>query len=88
MMEIHLYIRQARKNAGLSQVELAKKIKVSQPHVSNLETGEKPPSLEMLERIAKATDCEFIIGFVPIQTYPEFSRILSGHFRNPNQNSD
>ena len=48
-------IRTAR---GLTQVELAKKLKVKQPFVAALESGAKPnPSLDVLRRLAKALKC-------------------------------
>jgi len=49
-------IRTAR---GLTQVELAKKLKVKQPFVAALENGTKPnPSLDVLRRLAKALVCK------------------------------
>jgi transcriptional regulator with XRE-family HTH domain len=40
---------------GLTQVALAKKLKVKQPFVAALESGAKPnPSLDVLRRLAKA----------------------------------
>ena len=48
-------IRAAR---GLTQIDLAKKLKVKQPFVAALETGAKPnPSLDVLRRLAKALKC-------------------------------
>jgi putative transcriptional regulator len=48
-------IRTAR---GLTQVQLAKRLKVQQPFVAALESGAKPnPSLDVLRRLAKALRC-------------------------------
>lgn len=41
-------IRQIRKNAGLTQVELAKRLAVSQPRMAMLESVEKEPTLNSL----------------------------------------
>ena len=49
-------IRTAR---GLTQVGLAKKLKVKQPYVAALESGAKAnPSLDVLRRLAKALRCK------------------------------
>ncbi len=48
-------LRSLRKREGWSQVDLAKKAKVSQAYIAKLETGvKKNPSLATLKRIAKA----------------------------------
>ncbi len=48
-------LRSLRKQEGWSQVDLAKKAKVSQAYIAKLETGvKKNPSLATLKRIAKA----------------------------------
>lgn len=40
---------------GLTQVQLAKKLKVTQPYVAQLESGGEPnPSLASVRRLAKA----------------------------------
>lgn len=50
-------LRDARKKAGISQDELAKKLGVKQATISKYETGIVSPTMEMLERIA------FELGF-------------------------
>lgn len=47
-------IRQARQKAGLSGIALAKLIDKSQPYVSDLERGQRTPSLETLCSLAAA----------------------------------
>jgi len=53
---IALAIRSARIRAGLTQVELAKKIDTTQSVIARLESGEdqRTPSLALLSRIAAA----------------------------------
>lgn len=53
----------ARTAAGLSQIELASKLKTSQANVVRLEKGRSLPSTRTLERIAKATGHELVITF-------------------------
>lgn len=48
-------LRDIRISREMTQAELAKKLKVSQPYVAQLESGAKPnPTLDMLRRLAKA----------------------------------
>lgn len=47
-------IKQARKNAGLSQKELGKKLGISPVMISQYENGIRNPKLESLQKIADA----------------------------------
>ncbi len=49
-------VRRARKNAGLSQSQLATRLGCQQPLVSRIETGLISATLEMLIAIGEATD--------------------------------
>lgn len=51
-------LREARHQAGLSQVELARRAGVTQSVVSAYESGARQPSLPMLERLVRATGSE------------------------------
>jgi len=53
----------ARRAAGLSQTELAAKLKTAQANVVRLEKGRTLPSTRTLERIAKATGHKLVISF-------------------------
>ena len=55
----------ARKRAGLTQQELAKKMGTTQPVVARLESGRVRPSMRTLERFAKATGSRLLISFEP-----------------------
>ena len=46
-------IRVARKNAGLTQEQIAEQLKMSQLHFGRLERGERPASLEQIAHIAQ-----------------------------------
>ncbi len=50
-----LELIKARRRAGLSQSELAKRIGTIPSVVARLESGQRMPSIRMLLRIAKAT---------------------------------
>jgi DNA-binding XRE family transcriptional regulator/predicted RNase H-like HicB family nuclease len=53
-LAVKLQLRWARKRAGLTQAELARRAGLSQPAVARLEDPDYNPSLEMLERVAAA----------------------------------
>ncbi|MGN0990840.1 MAG: helix-turn-helix domain-containing protein [Candidatus Ventricola sp.] len=46
-------IRAARKEAGLTQEQIAERLKMSQLHFGRLERGERPASLEQIALIAQ-----------------------------------
>ena len=46
-------IRLARREAGLTQEQIAEKLKMSQLHFGRLERGERPASLEQIAQIAR-----------------------------------
>lgn len=51
-------IRRLRKRAGLTQTELALRIGVTQPALSQIEKGRTSPKLDTLADIAEVLDCE------------------------------
>lgn len=55
----------ARAQAGLTQQELARRMKTSQAAIARLEGGRVPPTTRTLERFALATGCRLKISFEP-----------------------
>jgi DNA-binding transcriptional regulator YiaG len=55
----------ARARAGLSQAQLARRMKTSQSYVARIEGGQVRPSTRALERIASATGTRLRIDFEP-----------------------
>lgn len=53
-------LRQTREGAGITQVELARRLKVHQSFVSKIETGERRVDLVELGRICKAMDVSLV----------------------------
>jgi transcriptional regulator with XRE-family HTH domain len=67
MADLGENLRTARRRTGLSQKQLAVAVGVSQAMVSQLERGEKSPSLDLFERIAYAlgVSASYLLGDVP-----------------------
>ena len=55
-MKIGERIREARKEKGLSQVELGKLLKVTQQMIAQYEKGDRTPKKDTLEKIAEALE--------------------------------
>jgi transcriptional regulator with XRE-family HTH domain len=55
----------ARNRAGLTQQELARKMRTTQPVIARLESGRVRPSMRTLERLAAATGLRLLIKFEP-----------------------
>ena len=60
-------VAKARSRAGLSQAELARRMKTTQSAVARLESGRGKPSTRTLERFAKATGHRVRISFEPMR---------------------
>lgn len=63
-------LKELRINAGYTQTEVAKKIKVSPPIISNYESGIKSPSLESLIALAQLYKCstDYLLGLTDVTT--------------------
>jgi transcriptional regulator with XRE-family HTH domain len=59
---------EARTAAGLSQAQLARRMKTSQSYIARLEGGTVRPSTDALERFAHATRTRLRILFEPAAT--------------------
>jgi transcriptional regulator with XRE-family HTH domain len=59
-------VAKARLRAGLSQIQLAKRMKTTQSTVARLESGRGKPSTRTLARFAKATGHRLKISFEPM----------------------
>ena len=60
-------VAKARNRAGLSQAELARRMKTTQSTVARLESGRGRPSTRTLDRFAKATGHRLRISFEPMR---------------------
>jgi transcriptional regulator with XRE-family HTH domain len=59
-------VRAARRRAGVSQAELARRAHTSQPAIARLEKGQVSPTVISLDRIARALGTELVIDFEPV----------------------
>jgi transcriptional regulator with XRE-family HTH domain len=59
-------VRAARLRSGVSQAELARRARTSQPSIARLEKGQVSPTVISLDRIARALGTELIIDFEPV----------------------
>lgn len=62
-LEIAYQILQLRKKKKLSQAQLAKKIGTKQSNIARIEAGQQNFSIETLEKIAEALDCQLKVNF-------------------------
>jgi transcriptional regulator with XRE-family HTH domain len=69
-LEIGLDVARLRKQARLTQVELARRADTTQAVISRLETGSKLPGYAVLDRIVAATGRELKVTFGRRTTSP------------------
>ena len=76
-------VRAARRKAGLSQVELARRAGTSQPSIARLERGLVSPTVISLDRIARALGAELVIDFEPAAAGRDQRPAPTSHSRLP-----
>ena len=69
-----LEVAKARQRAGLSQAELARRMKTTQSTIARLESGRGLPSTRTLGRFAKATGHRLKISFEPVERKKQRAR--------------
>ena len=77
-MAITQLVREARRRAGLSQAELARRAGVPQSAVGWIESGARVPSTELVERLIRAAGFELRVGLgePDPETDSQFERTL------------
>ncbi len=68
--QLGMRIRFLRKRLGWSQEDLALEANVNKNYISDLENGRRNPSLDILERIAKALNITLSELFRGVETIP------------------
>jgi ribosome-binding protein aMBF1 (putative translation factor) len=56
-------LKALREKAGLSQKQLAERVKTKQPSIARLEGARAWPRLDLLQRVARALGAEMIVSF-------------------------
>lgn len=59
------WLKTIREFFGMTTIQLAKKLEISQPRVVNMEKNEKNIKISTMERIACLLNCDFVYAFVP-----------------------
>lgn len=88
-MNIDLNIRKLRELKGLSQQDLADKLKVSSNTIYNYEKGNKTPNLKRLIQMAEVFDCtldELIQMDIALESYHEELEAIANKY-NSNKNN-
>lgn len=73
---LHDLLKSSRKNLGLSQIEAAKQLELSQPHLSQIENGALIPGKSALTKMSKVYKIPYLSLVIsslkkPIERYPE-----------------
>ena len=58
MTPVEIRLRDARKAAGYTQVELANRARMDQADISRIEKGARAISMDVLDRLCRALKCE------------------------------
>lgn len=61
-------IREARRRAGLSQEELARRLDTKQPVIARWETGKRAPDFDTVVRAVRSCDLELAISIKKLDT--------------------
>lgn len=59
------WVSAVRQALGMTALQLAKRLGVSQPRITKMESNEKNLKISTMEKIAQSLDCDFVYGFVP-----------------------
>lgn len=61
-------LAQARAKAGLTQAEVAQRMRTTQSNIARMEAGRTMPSTRTLEKFAHAVGARLRIGFEPVRS--------------------
>ncbi len=79
-MELNLQIRRIRTERNLTIAQLAEKVGVSTPHMSEVERGKKNLNNHLIERLSEALNVTppELIGELPTGKWNQLKRIVEG----------
>jgi transcriptional regulator with XRE-family HTH domain len=76
-LDIRKAIRKARKEQGLSQAELARRLRMTQAQIGRIENGLTDPRLSTLTELARGLGLEPVL--LPKQLLPSVSYLIAQH---------
>lgn len=65
------WINTIREALGMTALQLAKRLNITQPRIAQMEKNEKNLKISTMEKMAKALDCEFVYYFKPKTTFQD-----------------
>jgi predicted DNA-binding mobile mystery protein A len=73
---VHGWVKAIREALGMSAPQLAKRLRVKQPSIVDIEQSEERGSIELatLRRVAEALDCKLVYALVPNRTLEDTVR--------------
>ena len=79
-------LKEKRQNCGITQAKLAEMVNVSVHHIATIETSRNYPTLDLVERMAKALDIEIYELFInPLSPHEEMERLYQVVAKNIDQ---
>ena len=60
-----------RESIGMTALQLAKRLGVTQPRISAMEKNEKNMKISTMEKVAASIDCDFVYYFKPKTSFQE-----------------
>lgn len=69
------WIGTIREAIGMTALQLAHRLGVSQPRVSAMEKNEKNMKISTMEKVAEAIDCDFVYYFKPKTSFQDIVEI-------------
>jgi transcriptional regulator with XRE-family HTH domain len=79
-------LKKKRRDCGYSQAKLAEMVNVSVHHIATIETARNYPTLDLVERMAKALNIEIYELFInPLSPHEEIERLYQTVAKNIEQ---
>lgn len=66
------WIGTIREAIGMTALQLAKRLGVTQPRISAMEKNEKNMKISTMEKVAASIDCDFVYYFKPKKSFQNF----------------
>lgn len=66
------WIKTVREAIGMTAIQLAKRLGVTQPRIAKMESNEENLKLSTMKKVAVALNCEFVYYFKPKTSFQDF----------------